>query len=143
MITSVVVSVLFGAFTVAAAQLPPDIIADSYLLQAEQAIRDGDHARAQATINKIIDLQNEHELNLPDEFHFKYARVALSAGLNKAAIDSVNKYLAVAGGTASSTGKRWSCWTMLSRICRRMWLADIYCRRTDRFPKGIMRPLST
>ena len=31
------------------------------------------------------------------EFHFKYARVALLAGSNKAAIDSLNKYLAATG----------------------------------------------
>ena len=37
MITSVVVSVLLGGFTGSAAQLPPDILADSYLLRAEQA----------------------------------------------------------------------------------------------------------
>ena len=34
-ISSVLVLVLVGFFTVAAAQLPPDIIADSYLLQVE------------------------------------------------------------------------------------------------------------
>ena len=34
---------------------------------------------------------------MPDEFHFKYAQVALSAGLLEAAIDSVSKYLVVAG----------------------------------------------
>ena len=96
-IASVVGAVLLGGFTVATAQLPPEIIADSYLLQAEQAVRDGDHARAQAAINKIIELQNEHELDLPDGFHFKYAQVAFSAGLNEAAIDSVNEYLATAG----------------------------------------------
>ena len=55
-ISSVAVSVLLGGFTGAAAQLPPDILADSYLLQAEQAVRDGDLARAQATIDKILDL---------------------------------------------------------------------------------------
>ena len=99
MIGSVVVSVLLGGFTVAAAQLPPEIMADSYLLQAEQAVRDGDQARALAAINNILDLQNEHELDLPDDFHFKYAQVTFSAGLNEAAIDSVNEYLAAAGRT--------------------------------------------
>ena len=76
MIMSVVVSVLLGGFTVVAAQLPPDIMADAYLLRVEQAIRDGDHTRARAEINKIILLQKEHELNLSEEFHFRYAKAA-------------------------------------------------------------------
>ena len=39
-IRSVVVLVLLGCFTGVAAQLPPEIIANSYLLRVEQAIRD-------------------------------------------------------------------------------------------------------
>ena len=30
-------------------------------------------------MNKIVALQREHDLTLPDEFHFKYAQVALLA----------------------------------------------------------------
>ena len=96
-IGSVVVSVLLGGFTVAVAQLPPDIMADSYLLRAEQAVRDGDQARALAAINNILDLQNEYELNLPDDFHFRYAKAAAAAGLPEPALESVEKYLLVAG----------------------------------------------
>ena len=96
-ISNVLVLVLLGFFTVAAAQLPPDIIADSYLLQVEQAIRDGDHAGARAGINKIIDLQREHELDLPDEFHFRYAKAADAADLPEPALESIVKYLAAAG----------------------------------------------
>ena len=97
MITGVVVSVLLGGFTVAAAQLPPDIMADSYLLRVEQAIRDGDHARARDVIHKILDLQKEHELDLPDEFHFRYAKVAAAADLPEQALEAVVRYLAAAG----------------------------------------------
>ena len=46
MITSVLVSVLFGGFTVAVAQLPPEVQADAYLLEVEQAIDDGNYDRA-------------------------------------------------------------------------------------------------
>ncbi len=38
-----------------------------------------------------------YDLTLPDEFHFKYAQVSLSAGSTKAAMDSVNKYLGTVG----------------------------------------------
>ena len=96
-IASVVVSVLLGGFTVAVAQLPPEIMVDSYLLRAEQAVRDGDLARARAAINKILALQKEHELDLPDEFHFRYAKAADAAELPEPALEAIVKYLAAAG----------------------------------------------
>ena len=97
MITSVAVSVLLGGFSASAAQLPPDIIADSYLLRAEQAVRDGEYTRAQGEINKLLDLQQEHELDLPDEFHFRYAKAAAAADLPERALESVVTYLSAAG----------------------------------------------
>ena len=96
-IASVVVSVLLGGFTVAVAQLPPEIMVDSYLLRAEQAVRDGEYPRAQAEINKILELQKEHELDLPDEFHFRYAKAADSTDLPEQALESVVRYLELAG----------------------------------------------
>ena len=48
-------------------------------------------------MEKILALQKEHNLTLPDEFHFKYARVALSADSLKIALESVNKYLSTTG----------------------------------------------
>ena len=97
MIRSVLVAVLLGGFSASAAQLPPDIIADSYLLRAEQAVRDGEYTRVQAEINKILDLQKEHELDLPDEFYFRYAKAADSADLPERALESVVTYLSAAG----------------------------------------------
>ena len=96
-ITSVVIAVLLGGFTGAAAQLPPEIMADRYLLQAERLMAKKDYEAAMDMMGKIVALQREHDLTLPDEFHVKYARVALSAGSIKAAIDSVTKYLTTAG----------------------------------------------
>ena len=90
---------MLSVATLAIAQLPPEILADSYLLRAKQAIRDGDPSRARGEINKIHLLQQEYTLSLSDDFHFKFAQVVLSVGMNKAAIDSANKYLAAAGRT--------------------------------------------
>ena len=121
MIQSVVVAVLLGGFTMVAAQLPPEIMVDRYQVRAERLMAEKDYKAALKAMNKIVALQKEHDLTLPDEFHFKYARVALSAGSIKAAIDSVTKYLTTAGrkgefyreerrvlpgGKASSTGRR-------------------------------------
>ena len=97
LIGSVLVAVLLGGFTEAVAQLPPEIMADRYLVQAERLMKEKDYAAALEAMNKIIALQKEHGLKLPGEFHFKYAQVALSAGLLEAAIDSASKYLVVAG----------------------------------------------
>ena len=96
-IGSVLVAVLLGTLTAAAAQLPPEIMADRYLLRAERLIAEKDYRAALEVMNKIVALQKEHDLTVPDEFHFKYAQIAMSAGSSKAALDSVNKYLATAG----------------------------------------------
>ncbi len=96
-IGSVLVSVLLGLFTIAAAQLPPDVVADKYLVQAERLIAAKRYGAALEVMDKIVALQREHDLALPEEFHFKYARAALSAGSIKTAMDSANKYLAAAG----------------------------------------------
>ena len=57
MTASVVVSVLLGGFTVAASQLPPEIMADRLLVQAERQIGNGDNAAAVATLDRILALQ--------------------------------------------------------------------------------------
>ena len=79
------------------AQLPPEILADSYLLRGEQAIEEGDPSRARAEIDKILDLEKEHELDLGEEFHFRYAKAAAAAGLPEQALEAVEKYLTLAG----------------------------------------------
>ena len=43
MILSVLIPVLWSAATPAVAQLPPEILSDSFMLEVEQAFLDGDH----------------------------------------------------------------------------------------------------
>ena len=95
-IGSILIPVLLGLVT-AAAQLPPEIMADRYLVRVERLMAEKDHEAALEMMDRIIALQKEHNLTVPDEFHFKYAQIAFSAGAVKAALDSVNKYLAAAG----------------------------------------------
>ena len=97
MLTGFFIPALLGFFTVASAQLPPEIRADAYLLQAEQAIRNGDSFRAQAAIQNILHLQTEHELDLSGEFHFRYAKAADAVDLSDQALESVLKYLVASG----------------------------------------------
>ena len=97
MIRSIFILFLLGFFTVVSAQLPPKIMVDKYLIHAEQLYAAKDYAEAFKVMEKIIALQQEHSLTLSDEFHFKYAQVALSADSTRIALESVTKYLSVTG----------------------------------------------
>ena len=100
-IRSIFVLCLLGIFTVAYAQLPPKVIADKYLVQAEQLLEKQDYEAALNILDKIIALQKEHNLTLPDEFHFQYAQatyfkyeqVPVPADSIRVALELVSKYL--------------------------------------------------
>ena len=85
--------VLLGFSTIAYAQLPSEVIADKYLVQAEQLLEKKDYVAALNMMDKILALQKEHNITLLDEFHFKYAQVAFSVGSFQTALDAVSKYL--------------------------------------------------
>ena len=73
MTTRVIGSAFFGVwlgcFTAAAAQLPPEIMADRYLVRVERLMAEKNHTAALEMMDKIIALQKEHNLTVPDEFH--------------------------------------------------------------------------
>ncbi len=96
-IESVFLVIFCGHFMAGATELPPEIMADRYLVRAERLMEEKDYEAALDMMGKIVALQKEHDLTLPDEFHFKYAQVAFSAGLIKDAVESLNKYLSLAG----------------------------------------------
>ena len=81
----------------AAAQLPPEIMVDRYMVQSERLMNEKDYKAALEAMEKIVALQKEHDLTLPGEFDFKYARVLLSAGSVETAIDAVSRYLVEEG----------------------------------------------
>ena len=97
MIGSALIGVWLGCVTATAAQLPPEIQADRHLVRAQRLLAEDKPWAALAEMDKIITLQKEHDLALPEDFHFKHAQVALAAGRAESAIDSVNKYLVGAG----------------------------------------------
>ncbi len=66
-IGSVVLTVLLGAFIEAAAQLPPEIMADRYLVEAERLMKEKEFKAALEAMEKIVALQKEHDLTLPAE----------------------------------------------------------------------------
>lgn len=89
--------VCLGCATAAIAQLPPDMQVDRFLVQVERLVEEKDHESARDVLYKIVALQEEHDLTLPGEFHFRYAQVALSTGSLNVAKDSVEKYLTEVG----------------------------------------------
>ena len=80
-----------------AADLPPEIQADLYLVQADRQIQAGDHDAAVATLDKIFALQRDHGLAIPPAFWFKHAQVSRDAGRFEQAIESATRYLMAEG----------------------------------------------
>ena len=87
---------LFPA-VVAAVQLPPEIQADRHLVRAERAIDEQDFLGAKTAMDAILELQAQHDLELPEPFPFRYAEVLERLGLYEEAIEHVTEYLTVAG----------------------------------------------
>ena len=92
--------VWLGCFTAAAAQLPPEILMDKYLRQAEQLVREKDYPGARAAMEKLVALQREHALEPNPEDHFRYAQVWSSSGVPERAIESLVRYLELRGRQA-------------------------------------------
>ena len=73
------------------------MIADAYLSDAEQSIRDGNLGRAKTAIHNIHSLREQRDPNLADDFHFRYAKAAATVDLPEEALEYVAEYLTVAG----------------------------------------------
>ena len=63
-----------------ALQLSPEIQADLYREQVRRRIADRDYAGAKQLLDRILVVQQEHGLELPDGFHFEYGEVSQRAG---------------------------------------------------------------
>ena len=87
------ISILLVFFMDADAQLPPEVMVDKYLVQAEQLFEKKDYIAALNMVEKITALAKEHSFTLPNEFHFQYAQIAFSTGPTQAAFNAVSKYL--------------------------------------------------
>ncbi len=81
----------------AAMQLPPEIQADRYLLEAEKEIQAKDYRGAKEAMDRILRLEAQHGLQLPEEFFFRYAEVSDRLGLSETVVDFLTKYLTLAG----------------------------------------------
>ena len=91
-------SLLFAAVAVGA-ELPPEIQVDRLLVQAEREIKDGEHGSAVSTFERILDVSEEHGLEIPTAFWFRQAEVLHAAGLDQRAVEASTRYLTEAGRT--------------------------------------------
>ena len=78
-------------------QLPPEILVDRHLVRMERLLAADDPEAALEVMNEILAPQEEHDLDLENGFHFRYAEVAFAAGRTETAITSLNEYLVAAG----------------------------------------------
>ena len=78
-------------------QLSPDILLDSYLLRAEQSVRDGDRSGARAAMQQLVALRDEHELRPAAAYHYRYASVWNAVGAWERALAAVRRYLQLTG----------------------------------------------
>ena len=80
--------------------LPPEIQADRYLRQAEQAVRSGDGQSARAAMERLEALQQEHGLEPRAEDHYRYAEAWEAAGEPERAMAAAARYLQLEGREA-------------------------------------------
>ena len=96
---------------VLSAQLPPEIQLDRYLLRAEQRMQEGKFLDALESLERILELQEQHGIEVPETFLFTYAEVSLRVGLYSQAIESVTRYLTLTGRKESITARPCYCST--------------------------------
>ena len=90
-------SILLAGLLISARQLPPEIMADRHMIRLDRLISENRHYEAYELTSEIAEFFEEHNLELPHEFHFKQARIASSIGLLDEAIAALHAYLNKAG----------------------------------------------
>ncbi len=81
-------------------ELPPEILADKYLRQAEQLVQEKDSEGARKAMENLLALQREHGLEPDPEDHFRYARIWSEAGAPERAMEAAVRYLQIRGREA-------------------------------------------
>ena len=78
-------------------QLPPNILADKYLREAEQLVEDKDPKGARKAMEELLALQQLHSLEPNPEDYFRYAKVWSAGGVTEQAIEAAMRYLQLQG----------------------------------------------
>ena len=96
-ISSVVVFVLLSAPTAVAELSVEEALMQTYLRAARKAIEGQDSTGAQAALDKMSLLETDQDLDLPEEFYFRSAQVALQTRRAARAAQMATRYLKMAG----------------------------------------------
>ena len=83
--------------TLSASQLPPEIELDRHLLQAEQQIERDEFGAAFESLQRIVDLEEKHSLEVPGKVLLMRARVLAHYELHDEAIKALGEYLTSVG----------------------------------------------
>ena len=86
-------AILTGPTALAEQLLTPAMQADRYLLQAERHIQNTNYAVALRSLDRVVRLESEHDLELPERFWVTYAEVALEAGSYRRAFLAAMRHL--------------------------------------------------
>lgn len=78
-------------------ELPPEVQADLYLVRAERQIESQDYVAALESLDVVLALQANYDMETPVGLWFRHAQVALNARYPQTAIGSVTRYLQEAG----------------------------------------------
>lgn len=91
------ISMLAGPAVAAGQELPPDIQVDLYLVRADRLIQNQDYGAALEALDVVLALQARHGLETATELWFRHGQVAMDAGHPHTAVESVTRYLQLAG----------------------------------------------
>ena len=96
------VLLVLSATCTRAEELPVEIQADRFMLQAERQIEAGDYGTAKVTLDKVLAIKAEHGIAVPQAIWFSYAQVAYQVGSYAEAAEVAVRYLTEAGQGAES-----------------------------------------
>ena len=92
-----IIAIVCFLASLSGAQLPLSIEVDRLVARAERHILSENHTGAIAIFDRIIELYGDHQVEVPADFWINDAQLADRFGLYGRAVDSVNKYLEMAG----------------------------------------------
>ena len=89
----VALAALAAPETTVGQELPPAMHVDRLLLQAGAYTQDADPTDALSALGRILELQAEHHVEIPNDFWFRLAEAALATGNTDRAKTSTLRYL--------------------------------------------------
>ena len=87
----------FATVELAVAQFPPAVMVDRYLMQAEREMGSGEPVAALETFERVLELQSEQGVDIPEVFWFRRAQAGYEAGRLEVTLESLVRYIEISG----------------------------------------------